>query len=69
MYRGKIVAIVDGRTADRNEVGILMATGVRQEAAVASGAISPEEAAAAATAVAATTEPTGSTSADDGPGA
>jgi general nucleoside transport system ATP-binding protein len=47
MYRGKIVAIVDGRTADRNEVGILMATGVRQEAAVASGAISPEEAVAA----------------------
>ncbi|HET7473357.1 MAG TPA: ABC transporter ATP-binding protein [Candidatus Limnocylindrales bacterium] len=50
MYRGQIVAIVDGRTADRNEVGILMATGVRQEAAVASGQITAEEAAAAAAA-------------------
>ncbi len=27
MYRGKIVAILDGRTADKNEVGLLMATG------------------------------------------
>ena len=27
MYRGKIVRILDGRTADRNEVGLLMATG------------------------------------------
>jgi simple sugar transport system ATP-binding protein len=27
MYRGRIVAILDGRTADRNEVGLLMATG------------------------------------------
>ena len=27
MYRGKIVAIVDGRTADKNDVGLLMATG------------------------------------------
>jgi simple sugar transport system ATP-binding protein len=50
MYRGQIVAVVDGRTADRNEVGILMATGIRQEAAVASGQISAEEAAAAAAA-------------------
>ena len=32
MYRGQIVAVVDGRTADRNEVGVLMATGMRQEA-------------------------------------
>jgi ABC-type uncharacterized transport system ATPase subunit len=39
MYRGLIVDVVDGRTADRNEVGMLMATGMRQEAAVASGAI------------------------------
>jgi general nucleoside transport system ATP-binding protein len=38
MYRGQIVDVVDGRTADRNEVGMLMATGLRQEAAVASGA-------------------------------
>jgi simple sugar transport system ATP-binding protein len=27
MYRGRIVATIDGRTADKNEVGILMATG------------------------------------------
>jgi simple sugar transport system ATP-binding protein len=44
MYRGQIVAVVDGRTADRNEVGVLMATGMRQEAAIASGAIPAEEA-------------------------
>jgi len=30
MYRGKIVAIVDGRTAEREEVGLLMATGGRE---------------------------------------
>src|SRR5262249_1580580 len=47
MYRGQIVAVVDGRTADRNEVGILMATGTRQEAAVASGQITAEQAAKA----------------------
>ncbi|MEO5941221.1 MAG: ABC transporter ATP-binding protein [Candidatus Limnocylindrales bacterium] len=47
MYRGLIVAVVDGRTADRNEIGVLMATGVRHEAAVASGAITGEDAAAA----------------------
>jgi ABC-type uncharacterized transport system ATPase subunit len=29
MYRGEIVAVVDGRTADKNEVGLLMATGGR----------------------------------------
>jgi simple sugar transport system ATP-binding protein len=59
MYRGQIVAVVDGRTADRNEVGILMATGIRQEAAVASGKITAEEAAAAVEAQPATvgTEP------------
>ena len=27
MFRGRIVAVMDGRTADKNEVGILMATG------------------------------------------
>ncbi len=32
MYRGKIVATVDGRTADKNEVGLLMATGGHQDA-------------------------------------
>jgi ABC-type uncharacterized transport system ATPase subunit len=34
MYRGKIVAVMDGRTADKNEVGVLMATGGRNAAAV-----------------------------------
>jgi hypothetical protein len=29
MYRGEIVAVLDGRTADKNEVGLLMATGRR----------------------------------------
>ena len=29
MYRGKVVAFLDGRTADKNEVGLLMATGGR----------------------------------------
>jgi simple sugar transport system ATP-binding protein len=27
MYRGRIVAERDGRTADKNEIGLLMATG------------------------------------------
>jgi ABC-type uncharacterized transport system ATPase subunit len=44
MYRGQIVSVVDGRTADRNEIGMLMATGLRREAAVASGSI-PSDAA------------------------
>ena len=30
IYRGKLVAIRDGRTADKNEIGILMATGGRE---------------------------------------
>jgi simple sugar transport system ATP-binding protein len=30
MYRGEIVAIRDGRTADREEIGLLMATGGRE---------------------------------------
>jgi hypothetical protein len=29
MYRGEIVATLDARTADREEVGLLMATGRR----------------------------------------
>ncbi len=41
MYRGQIVDIVDGRTADRNEVGMLMATGLKHEAAIAHGAAAP----------------------------
>jgi hypothetical protein len=27
MYRGRVVAERDGRTADKNEIGLLMATG------------------------------------------
>ncbi len=30
MYRGEIVAVVDGRTADKNDVGLLMATGGKE---------------------------------------
>jgi simple sugar transport system ATP-binding protein len=30
IYRGRLVAIRDGRTADKNEIGILMATGGRE---------------------------------------
>jgi simple sugar transport system ATP-binding protein len=38
MYRGAIVAVMDGRTADKNDVGLLMATGGqgRQEAGAGS---------------------------------
>jgi simple sugar transport system ATP-binding protein len=32
MYRGELVAVVDGRTADKNDVGLLMATGGRDPA-------------------------------------
>jgi hypothetical protein len=32
MYRGKLVAFLDGRTADKNQVGLLMATGGEPEA-------------------------------------
>ena len=42
MYRGQIVDIVDGRTAERNDVGVLMATGQKHEAAIAVGAVAPE---------------------------
>ncbi|HEX5241405.1 MAG TPA: heme ABC transporter ATP-binding protein, partial [Candidatus Limnocylindrales bacterium] len=37
MYRGEIVSIVDGRTADKEKVGRLMATGAQLEAAEAAG--------------------------------
>ena len=30
MYRGELVATLDGRTADKDEVGLLMATGGRE---------------------------------------
>jgi ABC-type uncharacterized transport system ATPase subunit len=33
MYRGRIVGTFDGRTADKNEVGLLMATGGRERGA------------------------------------
>jgi simple sugar transport system ATP-binding protein len=32
MYRGQIVAVVDGRTANKEEIGLLMATGGRVQA-------------------------------------
>ncbi|HEX2755436.1 MAG TPA: ABC transporter ATP-binding protein [Candidatus Limnocylindrales bacterium] len=48
MYRGQIVDVVDGRTADRNLVGMLMATGLRHEAAIAVGAVPPAPPPAAA---------------------
>jgi simple sugar transport system ATP-binding protein len=38
MYRGEIVALVDGRTADREQIGLLMATGGRAAGAPAAGA-------------------------------
>jgi len=40
MYRGKLVAFLDGRTADKNEVGLLMATGGRAAPAEATGSAS-----------------------------
>ena len=39
MYRGEIVSIVDGRTANKSEVGLLMATGAHQEAIKAAGKV------------------------------
>jgi simple sugar transport system ATP-binding protein len=63
MYRGQLVAVVDGRTADRNEVGVLMATGARQEAAVASGVITGAQAADEVPAIEATIDAGGATAA------
>jgi general nucleoside transport system ATP-binding protein len=40
MYRGEIVALVDGPTAEREEVGLLMATGRRDADALAAAATS-----------------------------
>ena len=37
MYRGRIVAVVDGRTAIKEEIGLLMATGGRDEGAASEG--------------------------------
>jgi len=33
MYRGAIVAVMDGRTAEKNTVGLLMATGTEKPGA------------------------------------
>jgi hypothetical protein len=38
MYRGQIAATRDGPTADKNEIGLLMATGGRARSAGASSA-------------------------------
>jgi simple sugar transport system ATP-binding protein len=38
MYRGELVALVDGPTANREEIGLLMATGGREPSAVAASA-------------------------------
>ncbi len=38
MYRGEIVATVDGRTADKGEIGVLMATGGHDKAAATAAA-------------------------------
>ena len=39
IYRGRLVGVLDGRTADKNAVGLLMATGGHTEAAEAAGAV------------------------------
>jgi ABC-type uncharacterized transport system ATPase subunit len=39
MYRGEIVAVVDGRTADKNDVGLLMATGGRGRPEAGAGGV------------------------------
>ncbi len=38
MYRGELVAVVDGRSANREEIGLLMATGRREESRPSIGA-------------------------------
>ncbi len=38
MYRGRIVTVMDGRTADKEEVGLLMATGGRTAEPAGAGA-------------------------------
>jgi hypothetical protein len=34
MYRGQIVKVLDGRTANREEVGLLMATGGKSDSGI-----------------------------------
>jgi len=41
IYRGRLVAVRDGRTADKNEIGILMATGGREGVANGEGSAAP----------------------------
>ena len=41
MYAGQIVAIIDGRTADKNEVGLLMATGGAERGGATPGEARP----------------------------
>jgi simple sugar transport system ATP-binding protein len=41
MYRGRIVAVVDGREANKEAIGLLMATGGRSEAPAETGARVP----------------------------
>jgi simple sugar transport system ATP-binding protein len=38
VYRGRIVAVVDGREANKEAIGLLMATGGRSEAPAETGA-------------------------------
>jgi simple sugar transport system ATP-binding protein len=42
MYRGEIVAIRDGPTAEKEEIGLLMATGRRDAAAAVTAAPGPD---------------------------
>jgi hypothetical protein len=44
MYRGEIVALVDGPTAERDQIGLLMATGRRDAEAAAAAATSMDAA-------------------------
>jgi hypothetical protein len=37
MYRGRLVAVLDGRTAEREQIGLLMATGGREAPPASSG--------------------------------
>ena len=43
MYGGRLVAFLDGRTADKNEVGLLMATGGREAPGRDGGSDAPRE--------------------------
>ena len=69
MYRGELVALVDGPTAQREEIGLLMATGRRDAAALVATTTSMTAAVAADTgadpvAVASTTAPSGAAAGD-----